>query len=104
MTTVLNQLAARPRYIPNDPRPSLIGLTRDELAAALARAGVAEKQRRMRMGQLWHWIYHRGATSFAAMTDISKELRTRLDEVFIIGRPEIVTEQVSTDGTRKWLI
>ena len=105
MTTVLDTLERQPaRYLSNDPRPSLMGLTRDELAAALADAGVAEKQRRMRMRQIWHWIYHRGAQRFAEMTDISKDLRIRLDEVFVIGRPEIVTEQVSTDGTRKWLI
>ena len=91
-------------YLPNDPRPSLIGLTRGQLADALAAAAVPEKQRAMRMRQIWHWIYHRGAQSFAGMTDISKELRTRLEECFVIGRPEVVTEQVSTDGTRKWLI
>ena len=105
MATLLDTLARAPaRYLSNDPRPSLIGLTRTELADALSAAGVAEKQRRMRMRQIWHWIYHRGALVFAEMTDISKELRTRLDECFVIGRPEIVTEQVSTDGTRKWLI
>ncbi|MGQ0486144.1 MAG: 23S rRNA (adenine(2503)-C(2))-methyltransferase RlmN [Hyphomicrobiales bacterium] len=96
--------AAPPRYLANDPRPSLIGLTRAALAQALSRAGVPEKQRRMRMRQIWHWIYHRGAQNFADMTDISKELRQRLDGEFVIGRPEVVTEQVSTDGTRKWLI
>ncbi len=91
-------------YLPNDPRPSLVGLTRGELADSLAAAAVPEKQRQMRMRQIWHWIYHRGAQSFAEMTDISKELRARLDECFVIGRPDVVTEQVSTDGTRKWLI
>jgi 23S rRNA (adenine2503-C2)-methyltransferase len=84
--------------------PSLVGLTRAELAAALAKAGVPEKQRRMRMRQIWHWIYHRGATGFAEMTDISKELRGALAQHFSIGRPEIVTEQKSSDGTRKWLL
>jgi 23S rRNA (adenine2503-C2)-methyltransferase len=104
MTTVLNTAADLPRYIPNDPRPSLVGLTRDALAEALARAGVPDKQRRMRAGQIWHWIYHRGVTSFAEMTNIAKELRQRLEEAFVIGRPEIVTEQRSADGTRKWLL
>ncbi|MGH6854201.1 MAG: 23S rRNA (adenine(2503)-C(2))-methyltransferase RlmN [Aestuariivirga sp.] len=93
-----------PAYLPNDPRPSLVGLTREALADALAAAAVPAKQRRMRMRQIWHWIYHRGAQSFAEMTDISKELRVRLDECFLIGRPDVVTEQVSSDGTRKWLI
>ncbi len=91
-------------YLPNDPRPSLMGLTRVEMADALAAAGVPEKQRRMRMRQIWHWIYHRGALLFAEMTDISKDLREKLDETFVIGRPEITTEQTSSDGTRKWLI
>ena len=104
MTTLLDRRGEAPRYIANDPRPSLIGMTRNELASALARAGVAEKQRRMRAGQLWHWIYHRGATTFAAMTNIAKDLRQRLEEEFVIGRPDIVTEQVSADGTRKWLL
>ena len=104
MTIILNTIEAPPRYIPNDPRPSLIGLTREALADAMAKAGVTPKQRRMRAGQIWHWLYHRGVTSFAQMSNIAKELRQRLDEEFIIGRPEIVTEQVSNDGTRKWLL
>ena len=104
MTTILNTIEAPPRYIPNDPRPSLIGLTRARLADALERVGVPEKQRRMRAGQIWHWIYHRGVKDFAEMTNIAKELRQRLDETFVIGRPDIVTEQVSNDGTRKWLL
>ena len=91
-------------YLPNDPRPSLVGLTRGELAHALAAASVPEKQRSMRMRQIWHWIYHRGAQAFSEMTDISKDLRNRLEECFVIGRPDVVHEQVSTDGTRKWLI
>jgi len=105
MTTVIDRIGgAPPRYIPNDPRPSLIGLGREALAEALARVGVPEKQRRMRAGQIWHWIYHRGVTSFAAMTNIARELRDRLDAEFVIGRPDIVAEQQSSDGTRKWLL
>jgi 23S rRNA (adenine2503-C2)-methyltransferase len=105
MVTVLqSQVAARAPYLPNDLRPSLMGLTREELADMLGRIGVPEKQRRMRMRQIWHWIYHRGALSFAAMTDISQGLRVELDEAFSIGRPDVVTEQKSNDGTRKWLL
>ena len=104
MTTLLNKVEAPPRYIANDPRPSLIGMTRDALAAAMGKAGVPDRQRRMRAGQIWHWLYHRGVTEFAGMSNIAKELRQRLDEEFIIGRPETVTEQVSNDGTRKWLL
>ncbi len=104
MTTLLNTLDAPPRYIPNDPRPSLIGLTRAGLAEAMGLAGVPEKQRRMRAGQVWHWIYHRGVTSFDQMTNIARDLRQRLEDSFVIGRPEIVSEQISSDGTRKWLL
>jgi 23S rRNA (adenine2503-C2)-methyltransferase len=102
MTTLISNLPER--YIQNDLRPTLVGLARPELADILSRIGVAEKQRRMRARQLWHWIYHKGVTSFSEMTDISKDLRVQLEEAFQIGRPEIVTEQVSTDGTRKWLL
>jgi 23S rRNA (adenine2503-C2)-methyltransferase len=105
MTTLLQTaipLAAS--YIPNDTRLSLVGLSREDLAAILERVGVPEKQRKMRMRQLWHWIYQRGVTTFDLMTDVSKELRAKLEEAFIIGRPEVVTEQISSDGTRKWLL
>jgi 23S rRNA (adenine2503-C2)-methyltransferase len=102
MTTLISNLPER--YIQNDTRPTLVGLNRDGLIDAMARIGVAEKQRKMRANQLWHWIYHKGVTSFDQMTNISKDLRIRLEEAFQIGRPEIVTEQKSTDGTRKWLL
>ena len=105
MVTVLQSQAATPHpYLPNDLRPSLMGLTRAELADILGRVGVPDKQRRMRMRQIWHWIYHRGALSFDAMTDISQGLRGGLEEAFSIGRPDVVTEQKSSDGTRKWLL
>ncbi len=91
------------RYVP--PRvPSLVGLTRAQLADALGAAGVPESQRRMRVQQLWHWIYFRGVRSFGEMTNVSKELRAALDARFTLARPEVVAEQVSTDGTRKWLL
>jgi 23S rRNA (adenine2503-C2)-methyltransferase len=85
-------------------KPSLVGMTRPEMAAALAAAGIPEGQVRMRAGQLWHWIYVRGVTDFAAMTNIAKELRGTLADSFTLTRPEIVTEQASSDGTRKWLL
>ena len=102
MATLLSNLPER--YIQNDNRPSLVGLSREGLMEALARIGVPEKQRRMRANQLWHWIYHKGVTSFSRMSNIAKDLRDRLDEAYQISRPEIVTEQTSTDGTRKWLL
>ena len=85
-------------------KPSLAGLSRDALRAALARIGVPEKQARMRVNQLWSWIYVRGVTNFDAMSDVSKELRATLEQHYSLTRPEIVTEQISVDGTRKWLL
>jgi 23S rRNA (adenine2503-C2)-methyltransferase len=88
---------------PRAEKPSLVGLSRSGLAAAIAEIGVPERQARMRANQLWHWIYLRGVTDFAAMTNISKDLRATFGDAFTISRPEIVTEQISGDGTRKWL-
>jgi 23S rRNA (adenine2503-C2)-methyltransferase len=86
------------------PLPSLAGLGRDGLSEALGAIGVPERQRRMRVAQLWTWIYAHGVTSFDAMTDVSKELRGQLASAYSLARPEIVTEQISVDGTRKWLL
>ena len=85
-------------------RASLVGLTRDELKAKLAEIGVPERELKMRVGQLWHWISLRGATDFEAMTNVGKALRARLAEAFTLERPQVVSEQVSKDGTRKWLL
>jgi 23S rRNA (adenine2503-C2)-methyltransferase len=82
----------------------LVGLTRAELAASLAQAGVPDRQRRMRASQIWRWVYHHGHTRFEAMTDVAKELRREFHRRFVIERPEIALEQVSSDGTRKWLL
>jgi 23S rRNA (adenine2503-C2)-methyltransferase len=87
-----------------DMRPSLVGATRAELGLALAHIGVPEREIRMRTAQLWHWIYFRGVTSFGDMANVSKVLRAQLAEAFTLARPEIVAEQVSSDGTRKWLL
>lgn len=84
-------------------KPSLIGLSRDEMAQALIGAGVPERHVRMRVQQLWHWLYVRGVSDFAEMRNISKELRSTLADQFTIARPEVVEEQISNDGTRKWL-
>ena len=83
---------------------NLIGLARDQIADALRPHGVAENALRMRTNQIWHWVYHRGITDFDDMTNVSKDLRTILRDNFSIARPEIVTAQISQDGTRKWLI
>ena len=91
------------RYVAPE-KPSLVGLTRAQLADALGAAGVPEGQRKMRVQQLWHWIYFRGVTDFERMTSVSKELRAALAERYTLDRPEVVAEQVSVDGTRKWLM
>jgi 23S rRNA (adenine2503-C2)-methyltransferase len=85
-------------------KPSLVGLSRTELAVALGGIGVPERERKMRVQQLWHWLYMRGARSFDEMLNISKALRTVLDAHFTLARPEMDAEQVSVDGTRKWLL
>jgi 23S rRNA (adenine2503-C2)-methyltransferase len=83
---------------------TLIGQGRAGLAARLGELGVPERQTRMRVGQLWNWLYVQGATDFARMTNIAKEFRAELEGNFTLARPEIVTELVSSDGTRKWLL
>jgi 23S rRNA (adenine2503-C2)-methyltransferase len=91
------------RYVPAE-KPSLVGLSRAELGEALSAAGVPASQRRMRVQQLWHWLYVRGAQSFDLMTSMSKEVRSELERRSTLARPEVVAEQVSADGTRKWLL
>ena len=88
----------------NGARTSLAGLDRQGLADALGHIGVPERQRRMRVAQLWGWLYVRGVTRFDDMSDVSKELRATLAAAYSLERPEIVSEQVSVDGTRKWLL
>jgi 23S rRNA (adenine2503-C2)-methyltransferase len=101
MDTVLDIAAP---LAPPALKPSLAGLDRDGLRSALAAIGVPERQRNMRAGQLWSWIYARGAGSFDAMSDVSKDLRSKLAAAYSLDRPEIVSEQISVDGTRKWLL
>ena len=93
-----------PQPVFADGKSSLAGLGRAEISQKLAEIGVNQRELRMRTGQLWHWIYHRGAMSFDVMLNVSKELRGRLAQHFTLDRPEIVSEQISVDGTRKWLI
>jgi 23S rRNA (adenine2503-C2)-methyltransferase len=89
---------------PVSTRPSLSGATRAELGGALRALGLPEREVKMRAGQLWHWIYYRGVRDFSDMLNIAKPMRTMLAERFTLDRPAIAAEQVSTDGTRKWLI
>ena len=88
----------------SDGRSDLVGLPRAEIGMLFEDAGLDVKAARLRAKQVFHWIYHRGVTDFAAMTDIAKAMRPWLAERFAIGRPEIVEAQHSTDGTRKWLL
>jgi len=83
---------------------NLIGFSFDELKRALAEAGVPEKALAMRARQLWNWTYVHGARDFAAMSNLAKDFRGLISERFSLARPEIVTEQISNDGTRKWLL
>jgi 23S rRNA (adenine2503-C2)-methyltransferase len=91
------------RYAPPQ-KPSLVGLSRTALADALGAIGVPPVQRNMRVQQLWHWLYVRGAQSFDQMTSMGKDLRAALSARYTLARPEIAAEQVSADGTRKWLL
>jgi 23S rRNA (adenine2503-C2)-methyltransferase len=90
-------------YVP-PAKPSLIGLSRAEIADRLGEIGISPAQRKMRTQQLWHWMYVRGAKEFDEMTSISKEMRGQLVQHFTVARPEVVAEQISNDGTRKWLL
>ena len=94
----------RPEAMAATGKTSLVGLTRLALTERLAAIGVPERERRMRSGQLWHWINVRGAASFEAMTNVGKGLKAQLAEAYTLDRPEVVSEQVSRDGTRKWLL
>jgi 23S rRNA (adenine2503-C2)-methyltransferase len=97
-------LVPRPVVASDDARVDLVGLSKAEIRAALADAGLDERQAKLRAKQIWHQIYNRGATSFDAMSDIAKPQRAWFAERFLVGRPEILVQQVSTDGTRKWLL
>ena len=85
-------------------KPSLLGLTRAGLAEALRAMDTPEREIRMRVSQLWHWIYFQGAQNFDVMLNVSKAMRQKLSEHYSLTRPQVVEEQVSVDGTRKWLI
>ncbi|WNO54171.1 23S rRNA (adenine(2503)-C(2))-methyltransferase RlmN [Stakelama saccharophila] len=87
-----------------DRRTDLIGLSRDGIRSALEAGGMEPKQAKLRAKQIWQWVYNRGVTEFTAMTDIAKAQHPWLAERFVIGRPDVVEAQVSTDGTRKWLL
>ena len=93
-----------PRKLPESARINIVGLTREQLREALIAAGTPERQAKMRVGQIWQWIYHWGLRDFAQMTNLAKDYRALLAEKFEIGLPEVVTRQISEDGTRKYLL
>ncbi|WP_405108377.1 23S rRNA (adenine(2503)-C(2))-methyltransferase RlmN [Phaeobacter sp. BS52] len=93
-----------PRKLPEGGKINLVGLTRDQLRDTLIAHGTPEKQAKMRVGQIWQWIYQWGKRDFAEMTNLAKAYRAELDEHFVIAIPEVVSKQVSTDGTRKYLV
>ncbi|TWI34505.1 23S rRNA (adenine(2503)-C(2))-methyltransferase RlmN [Paracoccus sulfuroxidans] len=105
MTAPITQdLLTIPRKLPETGLRNIVGLTRDELRDALIEAGTPEKQAKMRVGQIWQWVYHWGVRDFALMTNLAKDYRAQLAQHFEIALPEIVTRQVSADGTRKYLL
>ena len=93
--------AAKPRA---DGKVELVGLSKDAIRAEFEAAGLEPKQAKLRAKQVWHWIYNRGVSDFAAMSDVAKAQQPWFAERFVISRPEVVEAQVSSDGTRKWLL
>ena len=93
-----------PRKLPESGKLNLVGLTREALRAALIEMGTPEKQAKMRVNQIWQWVYHWGVRDFAEMTNLAKDYRAKLDAHFEILLPEIVSKNVSVDGTRKYLV
>ena len=102
-TPITQDVMTIPRKAP-DGKPNIVGLTRDALRDALIDMGTPEKQAKMRVNQVWAWLYHWGVRDFALMTNLAKDYRAKLDETFSIELPEVVSKQVSADGTRKYLM
>ncbi len=93
-----------PRKLPEGGKQNLVGLTRAQMREVLIEAGTKEKQAKMRVGQIWQWIYQWGVRDFDSMTNLAKDYRAMLAETFVIEIPEVVSKQVSEDGTRKYLV
>ncbi len=93
-----------PRKLPEGGKLNLVGMTRDQMRAALIAAGTPEKQAKMRVGQVWQWVYHWGVRDFDRMTNLAKDYRTLLADNFVLEVPEVVTRLISEDGTRKYLV
>ncbi|MGB4826770.1 MAG: 23S rRNA (adenine(2503)-C(2))-methyltransferase RlmN [Paracoccaceae bacterium] len=105
MTAPITQdVLTLPRKLPEGGPVNIVGLTRDQLRAALIAAGTPEKQAKMRVGQIWQWVYYWGVRDFAAMTNLAKDYRALLAARFVVALPEVVSRQISADGTRKYLV
>ncbi|MCV2881734.1 23S rRNA (adenine(2503)-C(2))-methyltransferase RlmN [Actibacterium sp. XHP0104] len=102
--TITQDVVTIPRKLPEGGKVNLVGLTRDKLRETLIAAGTPEKQAKMRVNQIWQWIYQWGVRDFDAMTNLAKAYRAQLAENFVIEIPELVSKQVSADGTRKYLV
>jgi 23S rRNA (adenine2503-C2)-methyltransferase len=101
---ITQDMVTIPRKMPETDKVNLVGLTRPALREALIAAGTPEKQSKMRVNQIWQWIYQWGVRDFESMTNLAKPYRAMLAEKFVIEIPEVVTKQVSEDGTRKYLV
>ncbi len=102
-TPITQDVLTIPRKLPEGPM-NLVGLTRDQMRDVLITHGTLEKQAKMRVGQIWQWIYEKGVRDFAVMSNLAKTYRAELAEHFVIEVPEVVSKQVSLDGTRKYLM
>ena len=103
-TPITQDLLTIPRKLPEGGPVNLVGLTREKLRDSLIEAGTPEKQAKMRTGQIWQWIYQKGVREFDQMTNLAKDYRALLAEKFVIEVPEVVSRQLSDDGTRKYLV
>ena len=101
---ITRDLLTIPRKDAGGDVPDIVGMSRAGLRAALIEAGTPDGMAGMRTSQIWKWVYHKGVTDFDAMTNLGRPHREMLGDRFAIGRPEIVTRQVSEDGTRKYLL
>ena len=102
-TPITQDVLTIPRKLPDGPM-NLVGLTRAQMRDVLIEHGTPEKQAKMRVGQIWQWIYEKGVRDFAVMSNLAKTYRAELAEHFVIEVPEVVSKQVSLDGTRKYLM
>jgi 23S rRNA (adenine2503-C2)-methyltransferase len=103
-TPITQDVMTIKRILPEGGLTNIVGLTRDQLRDALIGIGVTEKQAKMRVNQVWQWLYHWGVRDFEVMTNLSKDFRATLADHFKIELPEVITKDVSTDGTRKYLV